>query len=389
MDLSVIEIEGLFYLDSKPIGIEIINGKIDKIIHKEKLDNPQSANVYVAPGFIDNQVNGYQGVDFSSPGLRVEDVRKVTHSLWKVGVTTYLPTIVTSPYERLVENFAVLAEANHDADIALSVPGFHLEGPFISPEDGFRGAHKKEWVRLPDWQEFLKINQAAEHKIIQVTLAPELEGAMEFIQNCVAQRIVAGIGHHNASAEQIKHAADLGAAIAVHLGNGCANFIHRHDNPIWSQLAEDRLIASVIVDGFHLRSEEVKTFYRTKGVDRLVITSDITKLAGMPPGEYTWNEMTVVMTSEGIIKYPAQNVLAGASLPITRGIFNMMKFTNCSLAEAIQMATANPARLYGLHDRGGIKVGKRADLVLFSLEENNLVIHKTIVAGRIVSCFGD
>lgn len=376
------DIEGLFYLDSSPISIVIVDGKISKINRKDKLPDSVLANIFIAPGFIDNQVNGYMGVDFSSPGLNAEDIRKVTQSLWKVGVTTYLPTIVTSPHERLVENFAVLAEATHDLDIALSTPGFHLEGPFISPENGYRGAHNRDWIKLPDWQEFLKINNAAENKIIQLTLAPELDGAMDFIQNCVAQGIVVGIGHHNASAEQIKQAADHGAAISVHLGNGCANFIQRHDNPLWSQLAEDRLMASIIVDGFHLQPEEVKTFFRAKGVDRLIITSDVTKLAGMPPGEYSWNEMKVVMTADGMIKYPAQDVLAGASLPITRGIFNIMKFTNCSLLEAIQMATINPTRLYGLNDRGEIKVGKRADLVLFSIGENDLVIHKTFLAGK-------
>ncbi len=375
-------IKGLFYSDQTPISIGFENGKIRTITRKQKLDDPTLANVYIAPGFIDTQVNGYMGVDFSSPGLTVEDVKKVTQSLRKVGVTTYLPTIVTSPHQRLVENFAVLAEATHDPDVALSMPGFHLEGPFISPKDGYRGAHNKDWVRLPNWDEFVKINNAAENKIIQVTLAPELDGAMDFIQKCVAQGIVVGIGHHNASAEQISKAADHGAAISVHLGNGCANFIHRHENPLWPQLAEDRLMASIIVDGFHLRPDEVKIFFRAKGVDRLVITSDVTKLAGMPPGEYNWNEMAVVMTPDGMIKYPAQNVLAGASLPITRGIFNMMKFTKCSLAEAIQMATANPARLFRLNDRGENEVGKRADLVLFSLGENDLVIHKTIVAGR-------
>lgn len=229
----------------------------------------------------------------------------------------------------------------------------------------------------------MKINNAAENKIIQVTLAPELDGAMDFIQKCVAQGIVVGIGHHNASAEQIKQAADLGATISVHLGNGCANLIARHDNPLWPQLAEDRLMASIIVDGFHLRPEEVKTFLRAKGVNRLVITSDITRLTGMPPSEYNWNEMSLIMTPEGMIKYPSQNVLAGASLTITRGIFNMMKFTNCNLVEAIQMTTANPARLYGLNDRGKIKVGNWADLVLFSIGENNLVIHRTLVAGRV------
>ncbi|MDZ7401114.1 MAG: N-acetylglucosamine-6-phosphate deacetylase [candidate division KSB1 bacterium] len=384
-DKHLKRIEGLFYLDAAPIVIEIDDGIISRILRPDKLSDNSAAQIFIAPGFIDNQVNGYLGVDFSVPGLTVEDVRRATQALWKVGVTTYLPTLVTSPPERLSENLAVLAQAAHEPDIALSVPGFHLEGPFISPEDGYRGAHNKAWVRPPNWEEFLKLNQAAKNKIIQVTLAPELDGAMEFIQNCTAQGIVVGLGHHHASAEQIKRATDLGAAISVHLGNGCANFIHRHDNPLWPQLAEDRLWASIIVDGFHLRAEEVKTFFRAKGVERLILTSDMTKLAGLPPGEYVWNEMTVVMTPEGMIQYPAQNVLAGASLPIGRGIFNMMKFSQCSLAEAIQMATTNPARLYQLNDRGEIKVGKRADLVLFSIGESDLIIHETILAGREVN----
>lgn len=138
------QIEGLFYRDGTPIAVEINNGRINKIIRKEKLDASKSTDVYASPGFIDNQVNGYMGVDFSSPGLTVADVAKVTRALWKVGITTYLPTIVTSPHERLVENFAVLAEAAHDRDISRSIPGFHLEGPFISPENGYRGAHKKD-----------------------------------------------------------------------------------------------------------------------------------------------------------------------------------------------------------------------------------------------------
>jgi len=383
-DMKVTTVAGLFYQDAAPVSIEIVAGKIDKIICNDKLRDPALANVFIAPGLVDNQVNGYIGVSFSSPGLTVKDVQKVTQALWKVGVTTYLPTIITSPYERFLENFAVLAEATQQPDIALSVPGFHLEGPYISPVAGYRGAHNKDWVRLPDWQEFLEVNKQAEYKILQVTLAPEVEGAIDFIRKCVEQGIVVAIGHHNASAEKIQQAVDNGAVIATHLGNGCANLIHRHENPLWPQLAEDRLMASIIVDGFHLRPYEVKTFYKVKGIGRLVIISDVTKLAGLPPGKYSWNGMSVVMTPEGMIKYPSQSVLAGASLPITRGIFNMMKFTNCSLAEAVQMATKNPALLNKLNDRGQIKVGKRADLILFSLGEDDLVIHKTIIAGKVV-----
>ena len=378
------KVEALFYLDATPVRIEILNGRISKVTPLASLKDPDLSNLYVAPGLIDNQVNGYVSVGFSSPSLSVEGIRDATRALWRAGVTTYLPTVITATHERLMENFAILAEASHDPEIGLSVRGFHLEGPYISPVDGFRGAHNRRWVRPPDWQEFSKVNRAAKSKILQVTLAPELEGSMDFIRNCVRQGIVVGLGHHNAPAEVIRQAADEGAAISTHLGNGCANMIHRHDNPLWPQLADDRLIASIIVDGFHLRPEEVQVFFKTKGPERTILTSDVTKLAGMPPGEYTYDDRAVVLTPEGMVKYPAQNVLAGAASPISKCVGKVMQFTGCSLADAVHMATRNPAKLYGFTDRGEIEPGKRADLILFTVDDNVISIKKTIIAGKVV-----
>jgi len=383
-DMTVTKVEGLFYLDGTPVSIEIVDGMISQLIRKASFDDPNSSNVYVAPGLIDNQINGYVSIGFSSPELTVEGIRTATRALWKAGVTTFLPTVVTSSHERLMENFAILAKATHDREIGQSVSGFHLEGPYISPIDGFRGAHNKQWVRPPDWEEFKKVNEMAENKILQITIAPEVEGAMEFIHNCVRKGIVVALGHHNGSTEIIKQAVDAGAVIATHLGNGCANMIHRHDNPLWQQLADDRLMASIIVDGFHLRPEEVQVFYKVKGVERIVLTSDVTKLAGMPPGEYSYDGRDVVLTPEGCIKFPAQNVLAGAASPISKGVGNIIKFTQCSLADAINMASKNPARLYGFNDRGEIRPGKRADLILFTLNDGALFIKKTIIAGKVV-----
>jgi len=381
---AVNKVEGLFYLDGTPVAIEITGTKITRVTRMDHSNAGSVPEVYIAPGLIDNQVNGYVTIGFSSPGLTEEGVVKATQALWRVGVTTYLPTVITTTHERLMENFAVLARATHNPEVALSVPGFHLEGPYISPVDGFRGAHNKLWVRPPDWQEFVEVNRAAEGKILQVTLAPEIEGAMDFLRHCVQEGIVVALGHHNASAEVIKQAIDEGAAIATHLGNGCANMIHRHKNPLWPQLADDRLMASLIVDGFHLRPEEVQVFFKTKGPQRVILTSDVTKLAGMPPGKYSYDGREVVLTPDGMVKYPAQNVLAGAASPVIKGVGNIMRFTQCSLAEAIHMASRNPARLYGLDDRGEIKPGKRADLIVFTLQKNVLTIQKTILAGEVV-----
>ncbi len=265
----------------------------------------------------------------------------------------------------------------------MSIPGFHLEGPYISPVKGFRGAHLEKYIREPDWDEFMELQKAANNWIKLITVAPEIEGAIPFIQNCTQAGIVVSLGHHNGNAQQINAAAIAGASMATHLGNGCANMINRHNNPLCPQLANDRISASLIVDGFHLNREEVQTFYKTKGKDKTILVSDALDLASLEPGEYIRWERTVLLT-ENVIKFPAENVLAGAASPLSACIGNMMKFTECSLADAIQMASTNPARLIGLDNMGEISIGKRADLVLFTIEEGKMVIQKTIVAGKVV-----
>lgn len=376
------KVSGKLYLDGSPVTIEIKGEKIARIIRDESGEpNPE---LYIAPGLFDNQINGYMQVAFAGDGLTVEGVRKATKALWEAGVTTYLPTLTTNSYELLLNNFKVLAQARKDPILQLSIPGYFLEGPYISPIDGYRGAHLLEFVRKPDWDEFMQFYAAADEKILQVSLAPEVEGAIEFMEKCSEKGIIVGLAHHNGSAEQIKKAADAGAVVSTHLGNGCANMINRHNNPLWPQLAEDRLYASIICDGFHLRPEEVKTFWKAKGTDKILLTSDVTSLAGMPPGEYTTRGRTVVLTTDGKIMLPSQNVLAGAASPITKGIGNIIKFTNCSLADAVHMASKNQAQLYNLNDRGEIVVGKRADLILFKMVNGAVQIHKTILAGKVV-----
>jgi N-acetylglucosamine-6-phosphate deacetylase len=193
--------------------------------------------------------------------------------------------------------------------------------------------------------------------------------------------VVVSLGHHNGSSEEIKEAADAGASMSTHLGNGCANMINRHDNPLWPQLAEGRLTATIIADGFHLNKEEVQCFYRIKGVDRIILVSDVLDLAGLPPGEYIRGERKVILTPD-VVKFPAENVLAGAASPITTCVSNVMKFTQCTLGNAIQMASTNPARSLGLTNLGEIKDGKRADFVIFTIENEKIVIQKTIIAGK-------
>jgi N-acetylglucosamine-6-phosphate deacetylase len=301
-------IEGILYSSKMPVSIEISDGKIIGI--KQGQRSIDGSQLIIAPGLIDIQINGYNGIDFSDPDLTTEDLKKIVKGLWEVGVTTVLATVTTNDHEHLMNAFKALSIALADPTISMSVPGFHLEGPYISPVQGFRGAHPEKYIRLPDLQEFKQYQQAASNMIRLITVAPEFDGSIPLIRYCADNDIVVSLGHHNGTAEQITAAVDAGASLVTHLGNGCANMIHRHNNPIWPQLAEDRLSASIITDGFHLNKEEVQTFYKVKGDELTILVSDAVDLAGLPPGEYTRWGGTVVLTPD-VVKFPAENVLAG------------------------------------------------------------------------------
>ncbi len=375
------KIEGLLYSDGNPVSLSLDKGKITEVSPlKKDTENPKT---YIAPGLIDIQINGYVGVDFSGPDLTVEGVKKATKALWKAGVTSYYPTVITSDIERIKTNFAILAKAKKDPEIGPSIPGFHLEGPYISPIAGFRGAHLEKYIKAPDWAEFQELQKAANGGIKLITLAPELEGAIPFVRKLVESGVTVSLGHHNGSAEDVALAVGAGAKLSTHLGNGCANEINRHNNPLWPQLSNDALTISIIADGFHLTREEVRTFYKTKGANKTILVSDALDLAGLPPGEYTRGERTLLLTPN-VVKLPKENVLAGAASPISKCVGKIMEYTECSLKDAIQMASTNPAEFFALKELGTIEQGKRADLILFTMENNEIIIEQTYVGGELV-----
>ena len=377
-------IEALHYETGKPVRIEITDGFISSIDEIEGLEDDKK-NLFVAPGLIDNQINGYAGVDFSGNKLSVGEVLKAAQAIWKEGVTTFLPTVLTNSHDNLVRNLRTLDEAiSGEEKLRQSIPGIHLEGPYISPEEGYRGCHPVQHIRKPSWKEFLTYQAAAGGRIIQVTLAPETEGAMEFIRSCTRMGIVTALGHTNASSDQIAQAVDSGARLSTHLGNGCANLIHRHQNPIWPQLANDLLTASVIADGLHLTPDEIRVFYKMKGPQNLILTSDVIYLAGMAPGRYTFLENEVLLTDEGMLLNPELNCLAGASFPLMTGVGNIMKFTGCQFSQSVNLASGNVASFYGFTDRGELVSGKRADIILIEKNYDKLRIIKSWLNGQLV-----
>jgi N-acetylglucosamine-6-phosphate deacetylase len=378
---NVTTVKGIHFETGKPVRIDISGGIITDI-SKTNAAGLLSDKYYIAPGLIDNQINGYIGVDFSAPELTLAEMLKAVKAIQNDGVTTFHPTILTGSHENLLKIFRNHASFIKNDEVSESVPGFHLEGPYLSPVRGFFGCHPEQWLRKPSWSEFSEYQDAAEGKIRIVTLSPELDGAIEFIKKCVANNIMVSIGHSNASADQINKAVDSGAWLSTHLGNGCANLIDRHRNPIWPQLANDLITPSIIGDGHHLLPEELKVFYKVKGPDNLILISDVTHLIGMAPGKYIYMGNEVVFTEDGLIKNPVLDVLAGASFPVRTGIGNMIRSAGCNLGQAVNLATKNVSAACRLGDRGTLAPGKRADLILFEMKDNNLIVRQTWVKGR-------
>ncbi len=375
------EVSALHYDTGKPVRIKFRGGlisSVDEIPMSDELND-----IFVAPGLIDNQINGYRGADFSDPSLSSLKFRMAVDAIRKDGVTTFFPTVITGSHNNLVRIFRNLAWVLQDDEEAnTSVAGFHLEGPYISPEAGFYGCHPAEFIRKPSWDEFMQYQDAAAGNIRQVTVSPEIEGIMDFISRCVRQKIIVSIGHTNASAAQIMEAADRGARLSTHLGNGCANLIDRHRNPIWPQLANDLLTPSIIADGHHLLPEEVSVFCKVKGPDNIILTSDVTHFMGMEPGKYVFLGSDIVLSADGLIKNPVLNCLAGASLPLITGVGNVMRFTGYTLGEAVNLASRNVSAACRIPGRGTLEDGMRADLILFHMENFNMSIKKVIVNGR-------
>jgi N-acetylglucosamine-6-phosphate deacetylase len=301
------------------------------------------------PGFVDLQVNGFVGVDFTDPSLTTDGVLKAVAAIGKTGVTRFLPTLVTSPPETFAASARTVVRTKHPA-----IVGIHMEGPYISPEDGPRGAHLRQFVREASVDDFRRRQDAAEGRIVIVTVAPEVPGAVPLIEYLVANKVRAAIGHSNANGTQIGDAVKAGATMSTHLGNGCANMLPRHPNVIWEQLAEDRLLAGFIVDGHHLPPATVKSMIRAKTPARTILVTDAVGAAGMPPGRYTLGGQLVELSPEGRVAVPGAPNLAGSALRLDVAIGNTVKFTGLPLAEVVTMASTRPAEYVGIPTAGKV-----------------------------------
>ncbi len=294
-------------------------------------------------GFFDLQVNGFAGVDFNDPATTAGQVGEAIAALRRTGVTRFLPTLISAPLDDFRKCARTLASSGSPA-----IAGVHMEGPYISPEDGARGAHPREFVIPASRDDFERRREAAGGLVRLVTVAPEVPGVLQLVEYLRGAGIHVAIGHTAASPSQIADAVKAGATISTHLGNGCAQMLPRHPNVIWEQLAADELTAGLIVDGHHLPPSTVKAMVRAKGPGRSVLVTDATAAAGRPPGDYRLGALTVHVDATGRVAVPGQPNLAGSALSLDRAVANVIRFAGITLEEALLMASERPAAAIGL-----------------------------------------
>ena len=300
----------------------------------------------VTSGLFDLQVNGFAGVDFNDAALTPVAFDRALEAMLACGTTGCLPTIITAHADQLMERFAALDRAASASILGpLMVPGYHLEGPFLNPADGYAGCHAAEAMIAAAPGLVERIEARLDRPILMITIAPEVEGAMAFVRWATARGKVVAIGHSNADTATVAQAVAAGAKLSTHLGNGIARVHHKFDNPLFAQLAADRLAASFIADGVHIPPPVLKVLLRSRGLEQSILVTDAVAAAAAPEGSYHLAGMEIWRAADGSVRLPESQYLAGSALSLDQAVRNCVRWGLMDFPEAITMASARPRAL--------------------------------------------
>jgi N-acetylglucosamine-6-phosphate deacetylase len=334
----------------------------------ERIGDEQGPKEMWLPALIDLQVNGYHGVDFSDVSLTKEDFTRACRELLGAGTTAFLPTLITSSADVYAHNLPIIAGVIGEEEFRGKVLGIHLEGPFLSPQDGARGAHSVQWVRKPDVGYLQELIGLANGIVRLVTIAADQEGAEELSRYASSHGVAVSLGHHMANEQDLQRLVKVGAKALTHLGNGVPALLPRHQNPVWAGLANDDLSATIIADGHHLPPSVLRTILRTKGPGRCIVISDASPLAGLPPGEYWSMGAQVRLQNDGKLFNPATGYMAGSSATILACANHLVRLGLAGLNELGQMFFYNPLRLIGISPKQ-VRAEKR---IVFDAKEHRV-----------------
>lgn len=293
-------------------------------------------------GYIDLQVNGYMGVDFSREDLTEESCAKACRGLITHGTGAFLPTVITSSEEIYKRNFKIIANIINSSEFDGKVLGIHAEGPFISQKPGAVGAHNPKWTQKADLEFFDKMQEWAQGNIKLLTVAAEIDNAEQLTQHAVQQGVSVSLGHQDAELADLERLAQAGATLLTHLGNGMPNMVHRHYNQLLAGLAIDELTAMIITDGHHLPAHVIKAILKAKGTENVIITSDASPIAGMPPGKYEVLGNPAILEENGLLHNPEKQCLVGSSATIVECVQYLESLDILSVDKINQVSHTNP-----------------------------------------------
>lgn len=357
----------------------IEEGKILALEHGRRMPGPGEQGIdaygfWVAPGLIDLHVHGAAGHD--AMDATPQALQEMARFFAQHGVTSYLATTVSAPAEsilRAIKNARTTAPPQDGAQHL----GIHIEGPYLNA--GFRGAQPTAYLRPPAAQEVEAWLTSGVVRLI--TLAPELDGALELVERCAQAGVETAVGHSGASYEQVLAAADRGLRQASHTFNGMPPLHHRTPGVLGAVLSDDRIYAQVIADGVHVHPSVVRLLVRAKGSGRVILITDSTRAAGLGDGEYELADQPI-RVRDGVARTP-EGGLAGSTITLDAALRNVLRFSGIPLWEGLRMATAVPAEAMGWAGRGGaLAPGADADVILL---DEKLNVRLTLVGGRVVA----
>ncbi|APC97114.1 N-acetylglucosamine-6-phosphate deacetylase [Francisella frigiditurris] len=364
-----------FDTEIKHSDILVKNGVIELVqedIKKDLYNLPVielSSDDYVLPGFIDIHIHGSNGADVMDGSF--ESLETISKSIYKHGVTSYLATTMTASYEDILNS--MLAIKNYNQKIikdSAKIAGIHLEGPFISP--GKIGAQNPNYLQDANLDKLNTWNINSGNLVKKITIAPEIKGTNEIIDFCNKQKIITSIGHTACTAHQALAAIERGCSHATHLFNAMSGVDHRNPGAATAILMSKKVLAELIVDGVHLHKDTVKFAYEIKGTNNIALITDAMSAQGCADGLFELGgQKVIVKHGEARLE---NGVLAGSVLTMNKALENMIKFTDCSLLDAVKMTSTNQAKSLNLKG-GQIKVGYNAEFVIL---DKNYQVKQTL-----------
>ena len=334
-------------ISGESVVLEIDNDVISAITPSP--DASSDSLPWILPPLFDPQINGFAGVDLQQDDVSLDDLLKLARGLRANGCSQFLATLITAPWPVMLKRLKHLKQLrSQSAELASSIAGWHIEGPFISSEPGYVGAHDPASVIDPSPHLIAVIKEITHDDPVLLTLAPERNNAIQTIVAAVEAGIVVSLGHTNANREQLDKAIAAGASAFTHLGNGCPKQLDRHENILVRVLDSDGLAMSLIPDTFHVPPALFRLFHKLIPKDKLFYTTDAMAAAGAPPGDYRLGSLTLTVGEDGVVRLPGQNQLAGSALTPIAGVLRAASMLNEPIQKVWPYFSDNARRLMRL-----------------------------------------